>query len=162
MVINPYGGVYPEDDLSTLKSLDNIFDYVRNGGIYVNIADIPFYYAYERNLKRRIDTTPLAGDFLQVRSFLQTILTRKLHCFVFGLTAGKDFDTGIWRVIELTDNTNNFFHKEIVISEDGKKYSPFLAIPYGRGYFVFSTLMINKENIGHISEIIKKSLELLV
>ncbi len=69
VVINPYGGVYPEVNTSNLTSLDNIFDYVRDGGIYVNIADIPFYYAYDINLKRKVDTTPLPGDFLQVRSF---------------------------------------------------------------------------------------------
>lgn len=161
IIINPYGGVYPENNLSSLQSLNNIFFYVRRGGIYVNIADIPFYYAYDENLKRRVDTTPLAGDFLQIRSFLQTTLTKKLHCFVFGLTSGDDFKSGITRIIELTDNSRNLFNKEITINGAGGKYSPFLAIPYGRGYFVFSTTIIKKSNIDRIPEIIKRSLELL-
>ena len=162
IVVNPYGGVYPETNLSSLKTLNNIFSYVREGGIYINIADIPFYYAYDENLKRRIDTTPLAGDFSQVRSFLQTILTKKLHCFVYGLVSGEDFKDGIERIIELPGNAHNFFHKEITINGSDKKFSPFLAIPYGCGYFVFSTIAIDETKIDHISEIIKKSLELLV
>lgn len=161
IIINPYGGVYPESNLYSLESLDKVFSYVRKGGIYIGIADIPFYYAYDANLQRRVDTTPMAGDFSQFRSFLQTILTKKLHCFVYALVGGSDFESGITRVIELTDNSVNLFDREISIDKSDKKYSPFLAIPYGRGYFVFSTITIDKTKIKHISKIIEKSLELL-
>lgn len=160
LVINPYGGVYPEKDLSTLASLDFIFKYVREGGVYVNIADIPFYYAFDSSLSRRVDTTPLAGDFSQVRSFLQTILTKKLHCFVWGLTSGEDFNNGIHRIISLSSNSKNLFRKEIAIDEiEAGSYSPILAIPYGKGYFIFSTIQIEK--VDKFIVLIKKSLKFL-
>lgn len=146
VVVNPYGGVYPEKNASTLESLNFLFDYVNKGGIYINIADIPFYYAFDQYHKRMINTTPLAGDFSQVRSFLQTILTKKLHCFVFGLTSGEDFDNNITRIISLAKNSRNLFNKSIKIDETETLYSPVLTIPYGKGYFVFSTIQITKEN----------------
>jgi hypothetical protein len=160
VVINPYGGVYPERDLSALKSLDDIFSYVKSGGVYINIADIPFYYAYDENLNRRIDTTPLADNFSQVRSFLQTALTNKLHCLVYGLTSGENFKAGATRVIELPENGHNLYGKEILI--DSKKFTPILDIPYGKGYFVFSTLIVNKSEIGHTIKTITKSLSYII
>lgn len=57
-ILNPFGGAYPEVDLSSLKTLDNILRYVREGGLFVNVADIPTYWAYSPLLKRRIDNTP--------------------------------------------------------------------------------------------------------
>lgn len=154
IVINPYGGVYPEKDASTLQSLNNIFDYVRKGGKYLNIADIPFYYAFDESLKRRIDTTPLAGDYSLDRSFFQTLLTKKLHCFVYGLLSGEDFDNDITRIISLSENTKNFFDKRIKIINSDLEYSPSLAIPYGKGHFVFSTRQLNENNLEIFSQLI--------
>lgn len=145
LIINPFGGVYPEKNTSNLESLDRIFGYVCNGGVYVNMADIPFYYAFDEFLKRRIDTTPLSGlsgNFLPERNFLQTILAKKLHCYVYAIISGEQFNRGITRIISLSDNAKNLFNEDMEI--DGRKYSPILAIPYGRGYFVFSTLEIKK------------------
>lgn len=161
IIVNPYGGVYPESDISNLVSLDSIFLFVRNGGVYLNIADIPFYYAYDKNLQRRIDTTPLAGDFQLIRSFLQTVLTKKLHCLVFALKNGDDFKGGIERIIELPGLANNLFEKDISIDETGAKYSPVLKIPYGKGYFVFSTFRANEKNLYLIADLLVKSLELV-
>lgn len=148
VILNPYGGVYPEQDSSALKSLDGILDYVRNGGTYINIADIPFYFAYDQHLNRKIDTTPLAGDFTFERSFLMTVMTQRLKHYVFGLTKGKDFDKGVARVIQLSETSENLYDKNTF--EDGPQghYSPVLKIPYGRGYFIFSTLQIGADNLG--------------
>ena len=161
IVINPYGGAYPEKDTSTLKSLNYIFDYVRKGGKYLNIADIPFYYAFDESLKRRIDTTPLAGDYSLDRSFFQTILTKKLHCFVYGLLNGEDYDNGITRIISLSKNTKNFFNKRIKIKNSDLEYSPSLAIPYGKGYFVFSTRKLDENNLEIFSQLIEDTLNKL-
>jgi len=146
IIINPYGGAYPESEISHLNSLSQIFHYVRDGGIYVNIADIPFYYAYDHNLKRRVDTTPLAGDFSLDRSFLKTILTKKLNHHVFGLTRGEDFKSGVKRIIQLSETSENLFGKDTFVDGQGG-YSPVLKIPYGRGYFIFSTLQITEDNL---------------
>ncbi|MDB5161461.1 MAG: hypothetical protein JWO96_841 [Candidatus Saccharibacteria bacterium] len=82
IIVNPFGGNYPEKDFSQLTSLNNIFEYVKHGGTYINIADIPFYYAYDENLKRSIDTTPLADGYSLERPFLKSILTQKLNHYV--------------------------------------------------------------------------------
>jgi len=158
IVINPYGGVFPEKNASTLQSFNNIFEYVRNGGKYLNIADIPFYYAFDESLKRRIDTTPLAGDYSLDRSFFQTLLTKKLHCFVYGL---EDSGNGITRIISLSENTKNFFDKEIKINNNDLEYSPSLAISYGKGYFVFSTRQLNENNLEIFSQLIEDTLNKL-
>ena len=144
-MINPYGGVYPEEDLSTLVSLDRVFDFVRTGGIYINIADIPFYYAFDKKLNRRIDTTPFskivsAPSELQVqRLFIDTLLTTKLHCFV----SSNDSEEAEGRVISMSSSESNLFEE---LTED-KKFSPVVKIPYGKGYFMFSTLQLNRENM---------------
>ena len=40
------------------ETLNKIFDYVNKGGLFVNVADIPGYWAYNLLLKRRLDATP--------------------------------------------------------------------------------------------------------
>jgi hypothetical protein len=35
--------------------LDEIFNYVKEGGIFLNISDIPGYWAYNKLLERRLD-----------------------------------------------------------------------------------------------------------
>jgi hypothetical protein len=139
IVINPYGGVYPEEDLSTLASLDRVFDFVRKGGIYINIADIPFYYAYEKMLNRRVDTTPLSGIISAYRSFDATLLTSKLHCLVRGL----DEDSKEKRLIQVPSSEYNLLEEK----RENEDYSPVVKIPYGKGYFIFSTLQLNRENL---------------
>ncbi|MDP3297532.1 MAG: hypothetical protein Q8N09_08085 [Thermodesulfovibrionia bacterium] len=160
IIINPYGGVYPEKEFSSLRSLEVIFSYVKNGGIYINIADIPFYYAYDKNLNRRIDTTPLAGDFSLQRSFLATILTKRLNHYVFGLTKGEDFDAGITRIIQLSETSKNLFKKDAFKNGPNGGYSPVLKIPYGRGYFIFSTLQITNDSLeDNIMRVIKAAFD---
>jgi len=47
IIINPYGSVYPEVDIKELAVWKSILNYVLHGGKFVNVADIPFYYAYD-------------------------------------------------------------------------------------------------------------------
>lgn len=145
IVINPFGGVYPEKDLSQLQSIGAIFDFVLNGGIYINIADIPFYYAFDDVLNRRVDTTPLAGDFTTTRSFFHTLLTRKLHCFVLGLPNGMPGNPEVKRVIQFSSPNGNLFEESFEENGNGA-FSPVLKIAYGKGFFIFSTLHINQTN----------------
>lgn len=161
IMLNPYGGVYPEKDLSTLASLDLIFDFVKQGGIYLNIADIPFYYAFDESLNRRTDTTPLAGDFSTLRSFFQTALTRRLHRFVLGYHRIK----GVSRVIQLFDPGENLYSGPIEHTEEGIVFnlSPVLKVAYGKGYFIFSTLHVNGNNLdSNLLPIINVACELCV
>jgi hypothetical protein len=52
-ILNPYGGVYPEEDLAGTIVLSNIFDYVGRGGTFVNVADVPGFWAYSPKLERK-------------------------------------------------------------------------------------------------------------
>ena len=47
VILNPYGSVYPEVNIKELTVWRSILHYVLNGGIVVNVADIPFYWAYD-------------------------------------------------------------------------------------------------------------------
>ena len=47
VILNPYGSVYPEVNIKSFPVLNTILDYVLNGGLFVNVADIPFYWAYD-------------------------------------------------------------------------------------------------------------------
>jgi hypothetical protein len=47
LIINPYGSVYPETDIKELTAWKTILSYVLDGGTFLSIADIPFYYAYD-------------------------------------------------------------------------------------------------------------------
>ncbi len=49
VIINPYGSVYPETNIKGLSVWNTISSYVLNGGVMVNLADIPFYYAYDES-----------------------------------------------------------------------------------------------------------------
>ena len=44
-VLNPYDGVYPEEGLSATDILTKIFDYENKGGTFVNVADVPRFWA---------------------------------------------------------------------------------------------------------------------
>jgi len=47
VIVNPYGSVYPEVDIKELTIWKSILYYVLHGGRFVNVADIPFYWAYD-------------------------------------------------------------------------------------------------------------------
>jgi hypothetical protein len=57
-VVNPFGGNYPETSFDGFPVYAKILEYVRGGGLFVNVADVPTYYAYNPRLKRELDRTP--------------------------------------------------------------------------------------------------------
>jgi hypothetical protein len=46
-LLNPFGEVYPEEDFVSSKTINQIRNYVWNGGVYINVAGIPFWYRYD-------------------------------------------------------------------------------------------------------------------
>ena len=54
-ILNPYGGSYPEDDLKNLSTMSKIIGYVKEGGVFVNVADVPSYWAHNSVLGRKLD-----------------------------------------------------------------------------------------------------------
>lgn len=55
-ILNPYGGAYPEPNASKLDTLDKILEYVNEGGLFVNVADLPGYWAYNSRVNRIFET----------------------------------------------------------------------------------------------------------
>jgi HEPN domain-containing protein len=47
VIINPYGEAYPERDVRLRSSFNIIKDYVENGGVFVNVAGYPFFWAWD-------------------------------------------------------------------------------------------------------------------
>lgn len=45
--MNAFGEVYPESDFISSSSVTEIRNYVWSGGVYVNVAGIPFWYRYD-------------------------------------------------------------------------------------------------------------------
>lgn len=152
IVINPYGGSYPETNLDKLESFDQILDYVKRGGAFINIADIPFYYAYSEIHGRNIDTTPIAGSYQLDRSFFQTLITYKLATNIIGLNDSRY--PKIERIFILNTSIKNLF-KTVIPCHNLGNGSPFIALSYKLGYFVFSTKKINDDNKKFIATMIK-------
>lgn len=61
-ILNPYGGTYPELDLKNLSTLAKIAGYVKEGGLFINVADILSYWAHSHDLHRTLDITPSIYD----------------------------------------------------------------------------------------------------
>ncbi len=158
LVINPYGGSYPESNFHGLDSFNKILDFVKRGGIFVNVADIPFYYAYSKLHLRNIDTTPFAGSFRLDRSFFETLLTQKLALIVLNVEQIGSSSTK--RVFILNQSTNNLSGEIINVSGYGDG-SPFVALSYGLGFFVFSTSQVEDTNKKNLIDIIHKAEKLL-
>ncbi len=154
--LNPYGGVYPEVDAGKLVSLEKIFSYVNKGGVYINVSDIPFYFAFDRSLHRRVDITPL--NFAESKGFNRF--------FDFSVTASKFFvqikgsldNESFGRRFSLEDRMINFDQKLHI--DNGIKYSRFVGVGYGKGFFIFSTEAMNRDNLNRIVDCISKGFEL--
>lgn len=154
IVINPYGGVYPEVELGGYRSFQEILNYVRDGGVYVNVADIPFYYAYSHELGCRVDTTPFVHGLSNVRSFNDTLIAKHLGMIVGGVEIEENPD--VKRVFILRRGMSNHYDKPVpaVYFEDGitgervgGPASPVVSVKYGHGRFLFSTIQLNQENL---------------
>jgi hypothetical protein len=65
IILNPYGPKYPETDIENLTIMKSILHCVENGGMFVNVADIPFFFPYDK--RRGVYTAR------QERRFLITI-----------------------------------------------------------------------------------------
>lgn len=79
-ILNPYGGNYPETSFDNFPVYNKILNYIRSGGLFVNVADIPTYWAYNPHLKRMLDRTPavygISGE--EVRFFNRVYLMQEL------------------------------------------------------------------------------------
>ena len=56
VIINPYGSIYPETNIENLAVMQLILRFINNGGIFLNVADVPFFFPY--NLEKNIMYCP--------------------------------------------------------------------------------------------------------
>jgi len=165
-IINPYGGVYPEHNLGKLETLDKILKYVEEGGLFVNVADIPGYFAYNELLKRKLDITPPAfwairpdGKIEPIRPFDRTPLMEKvgLRAYSVNGTWKIEFEdickdilglgikgTNVRRVVVIEKNVKSVVKPIQIIDEE--KRTPIVFVEYGDGEFLLSLIWINEQD----------------
>lgn len=170
-IINPFGGLYPEEDLKTYSTLIRIINFVKEGGLFINVADIPFYFAYDPTLNRRIDTTDPTTEFVgfvpvTFRSFELSAVSKEL-----GLKPINIIDTvevNINRFLESTVRYPRVFaNRGALVTENMKTHvdeirtdigqaSPLFSLKYGRGEFLISMIFLDDPQNGDVDSVILK------
>lgn len=105
-IINPYGGNYPETSFDGFPVYNKLLNYIRRGGLFVNVADIPTYWAYNPNLKRKLDRTPAvyAPTGQELRFFQCVPLMQELALRVINIEQSEPV---IWQ-LKILDQYNTF------------------------------------------------------
>ena len=110
IILNPFGEVYPEIDKPNLSTLHQIRKFVEDGGIFVNVAGLAFYYAWDGQkedlsgpLYQTYKVTRLPGILSRV------VLPKASHlrdCSLYKFFGIRTtfFDATILSVTEITDN----------------------------------------------------------
>ncbi|XHH09905.1 MAG: hypothetical protein ACFCUE_04560 [Candidatus Bathyarchaeia archaeon] len=170
-ILNPYGSVYPELDLRTFSSKRKILDFVAEGGIFVNVADIPTFYAYNPKLKRRIETTKpkltvIDGHVKSLRLFSLTPLLDELGLSILNIEQiPQDF-----KKYSKEEKTNVITERVAIVDSDSiRSFIPtatleinaitsFFSVSYSEGDFIFSLPFLSHERNKDMVDTIKKAI----
>lgn len=163
VILNPYGGVYPENDLQDNSTLADIFNYVEEGGVFVNVADFPFFWAYSIQQRRRINPSRIE-HFTQPDGRLQALQPFSAHPLVhdYGISVisipgesditvsheGEEF--GIVRALPDVDNIEEILPVKI----EGDKVHAAARLRYGEGYFIFFLISLTQEGSNKLESLI--------
>lgn len=188
-ILNPYGGVYPECDFEKFRTLNKIFNYVNEKGIFVNVADIPGYWAYNQLLKRRLDTTPPIYDidrtpdgkvFINpMRPFQLTPFMGKLGLQVLNIKNSElfrwdmEFDDKVNRTLKEMDEIK--VHRVAIVERNidpvmkpkklkqiDANVTPLFFVNYGEGKFLISLLFENYCQNGKMKKVLADIITALV
>ena len=175
MLLNPYGGVYPEYDLETGVTFTKVLRYVKAGGVFINVADVPGFWVYpleEKKQRRPVGRIGSADSKAgQFQSQFFTPLLDKLGVPMYG---GKGIS---WKIefeepyrtepedkltvlVDLVAQTKwetgtgpetivtpVVKPKEVVNGKfNGCEATPIFRVDYGKGEFVVSTLPLCPPN----------------
>jgi hypothetical protein len=166
-VLNPYGGCYPERDIKNFQTLNDIFKYVKKGGLFINVADIPGYWTYNLSLKRRLDATkPIYyneitkdGNYYKpVRFFELVPFMERLGLRVLNTEGNERFAK--WNVQlkkqfrRVGQNIGVIKVDRVVVVERNvdpiiepiEGQTPFFSVGYGDGNFLMSLIFIGEKN----------------
>jgi hypothetical protein len=169
IIVNPFGEAYPEEDLSLHTTFTRIRDYVRAGGVYVNVAGYPFWWKsnpdtgvkaeagrWEQLSPNQMILKPLLPDLLGISPIMhgpepQCVPTRQeekdLNRFGEIAGAGGEKNVIMFRQYPITTQRmipmlrSNGQEQEIVIG----------AVPYGEGHFLFAAVKIDQSDPGTLS-----------
>lgn len=72
MILNPFGELYPEVDKSNLTTLHSIVEYIRKGGVFINVAGLPFFYVWDG------EKESLSGPLLQTYKLDKSMFLHKV------------------------------------------------------------------------------------
>lgn len=166
-ILNPYGSVYPEIDLENLESLHKILEYVNEGGLFISVADMPFYYAYNNRVRKRISQQPSSFRFFRKKiwPYLLNPFSKNVGLEFYNLddngnTSPAPFplcppedkiEVVCRRGAQIDENVKS--HMRIKPDRGGKgiEYSPLFSAYYGAGEFLISTIWISgDENQGNV------------
>ncbi len=80
-IINPFGETFPEENWAEKKSYKRILEYIKKGGLFVNVAGFPFFYYWDPVGNRSIPSgrlrpflDPATGRVLEFILFEDTLL----------------------------------------------------------------------------------------
>jgi len=178
LILNPYGGVYPEHDLEQHSTFSAILEYTRAGGIFANVGDVPFFWAYspsERRPKRCVGSaqlfTLLDGRHLQR---MHTPLLDRLQVPMYAveerpwdlefadeyeikLDAPLRVEVNRMMQVGLETGTGGGLIARTVVKArtdiatlEGIQMSPFCRVDYGCGEFIVATPSLFDLNDGNI------------
>jgi hypothetical protein len=161
IVVNPFGEVYPEVDFISSSSITEIRNYVWSGGVYVNVAGIPFWYRYnpssgtsetagriEKLSEERPIWKSLFSDLFpnltpstepQIVECIQT--QEDINRFNDCTNAGGRNTVGIFRAYPLQPA------QLIPMLRDREQHCIIGSFLYGQGCFLFAGVFIDRENL---------------
>jgi hypothetical protein len=167
-ILNPYDSIYPETDLSENRTVSKILSYVREGGLFINVGDIPGYYVYNIPAKkilhaatpiyfmrpdgnldydRPFELTPLLKEVgLIIRKIEQTEITNEWEMVPQNKYLDKIPNIGklrVHRAVIVEKNVESIVSKKELAD---KQYSPIFITDFGNGKFLFSLLFLNHED----------------
>jgi len=167
ILLNPYGGCYPENIPSEKETFKKILDYVKNGGVFINIADIPFYYMFCKDYHQKVDTTSPTtnADGSHSYSFNNTLVSRNLNVSILAPKKEEDINDSGYRCFVYREHYEEYDDKDFEYRKGRSKnelWTRVIAVPYGKGYFVFSTKQVSNTDLtNEIEKLLKISWRLL-
>jgi len=180
-IINPYGGVYPEYDLENLETMNKILSYIKDGGLFVNVADIPGFFACNPSIEpwRRVVTARKdapyeyilqdnrAKPYAQMHLFHLTPFTRELGVDIYTVEYSSEqgfLESGKFKIHRVAV-VGGFIDPKIELQLNtlpslyplGKKIpvTPLFFARYGDGKLL-SSLIFEKEQDEELKMEIKK------
>lgn len=174
-IINPTSGVYPEIDIENKVTLKKILDYVSNGGEFINVADIPGYWAYNIHAKHVLNSFNPIFIPDPIYPFLNVPFMQNLGLNALNVQGIKEHNLRFHKIfkpyIRILENESQILHsidmfRSIVISANvisvvepifiipRQTFTPLCYIIYGKGKFLFSLFNLSDPKNEFIKQVI--------